>query len=663
MALRCLWNVLRGLALRVCIVGTFLALTLAKSRAETPPLPLDPGVVVAGPTFNATKGVWSFSITSPYLSGSNVLEVLLPTGYSTAKKYQVVYVLPVEPGTGTSFGDGLQVVKSTGYHNAYDVICVQPAFNTFPWFGDHATDTTKRHASYMKHVVLPLIEQNYSTRRAPDGRLLIGFSKSGWGAFSLLMRNPGLYGYAASWDSPMLLDYSQYSTNTVFANQANFDAYSPETLVTQPDPSLISNRRLILLGENLFGSEPGGLFAATPHTTTYHTMLVAAGIPHFYDPKIVSLHTWKTDWARPTFETLIALSRGGTGSETTLLHSDFEGIPDPTVLTAPKLTAASDAGQWILGDPRTSALRAAPGDTALMMQGQSRGYSLRAILATPFVVGRKGTLSFDVAVKNGYGTATSGYGRDRDNFLIGTDELGNELFKIAVMGWDNEGRLAYHSANGSETWLGTATQKILRNNTDVNDPALMRTVQVDLKRGGMDIRLQGVVLASNVPYNSTGKRLCEIAFRGESAYSSVYFNNFLLTTESGLESWQRSNWPGVTDPAVIGTLAEPFGDGISNLEKYATGLDPKQPALSSAGAVVTDGQRLTLKFTRAGNALDVTYAVEASSDLSSFTPIWSSRNPPLGGAGQTVQQEVADVMTLADAPNGRRFMRLRVTSP
>lgn len=646
--------------LTLCVVVAMAA--GGQLQAQTPALPLDPGAVITGPTFNNTKGVWSYSVTSPFQSGSNVIEVLLPDTYSSDKKYQVVYVLPVQPGTGTNFGDGLQVVRATGYHNTYDVICVQPTFTTFPWFADHSTNATMRHESYMNKVVLPLIEQSYSTQRSLAGRLLIGFSKSGWGAFALLMRNPETYGFAASWDAPMLMDYGSYSTGTVFADNANFEQYSPEILAQNPNSLLLTSRRLLLSGDNLFGSEPGGAFASNPHTTTYHAQLAAKGIPHLYIHKVTSNHLWSADWTRPTLEGLIELSRGGgTGAETTLLSANFEAIPVPTVLTAPKLTAAGAAGKWVLSDPRNTGLRETPGDTALLMESSGRGYSLRALLATPFVIGRTGSLSFDVAVKNGYGTATSGYGRDRDNFIIGMDEFGNQIFRIAVLAWDSEGRLAYQNASGAEVWLGNATNNIRSNSTNVYDPALMRTVRIDFKPTGMDIYLRGVQLAENVPYNTSGKRICEIFFLGESFASSIYYNHFLFTTESGFATWQKAQWPGESDPAVIGPLARPMGDQITNLEKYATGLSTQEPALSSTEGFTQNEERLALRFSRAGSATDVTYHVQASSNLTDWETIWSDRNALIGGDGQIQTEEVADLVSIGDGP--RRFLRLKITMP
>ena len=48
------------------------------------------------------------------------------------------------------------------------------------------------------------IEQHYPARADRDGRLLVGFSKSGWGAYSLLLRHPDRFGKAAAWDAPLM---------------------------------------------------------------------------------------------------------------------------------------------------------------------------------------------------------------------------------------------------------------------------------------------------------------------------------------------------------------------------------------------------------------------------------------------------------------------------
>jgi hypothetical protein len=191
----------------------------------------------------------------------------------------------------------------------------------------------------------------------------------------------------------------------------------------------------------------------------------------------------------------------------------------------------------------------------------------------------------------------------------------------------------------------------------------MRTLRVDFSPTGMDFSLRGVALASGVPYNSAGSRLCEIAFRGESNFSSAFFDNFLFTAQSGFQAWQESHWPGVTDPAVIGETANPAGDGIPNFLRYALGIDPLKFTRPATTFRIDNSGRPTLDFSRWSGATDVTYSVEASTDLMQWDNIWSSRNDLFGGTGSTYQQSVTDQFPVQDLPAGRRFLRLRVSKP
>ena len=59
--------------------------------------------------FMADRGTWRHRIESPYLSGTNLVEVLLPDTYANddTTRFRVLYVLPVEPGEQRRWGDGL----------------------------------------------------------------------------------------------------------------------------------------------------------------------------------------------------------------------------------------------------------------------------------------------------------------------------------------------------------------------------------------------------------------------------------------------------------------------------------------------------------------------------------------------------------------------------
>jgi hypothetical protein len=115
-------------------------------------------------------------------------------------------------------------------HNTPDLIIVAMSFQAEPWFGDHATDPKIRQSSYVKEYLVPFIERSYSVAPLPKSRLLIGFSKSCWGALSLILKDPDFYGCAASWDAPLMFDEFNYGMQSVFGTQQQLDAFRPDLL-------------------------------------------------------------------------------------------------------------------------------------------------------------------------------------------------------------------------------------------------------------------------------------------------------------------------------------------------------------------------------------------------------------------------------------------------
>ncbi len=266
-------------------------------------------VRIEGPTWDQAKGVWRYSIISPFLRGANALEVLLPDGYDTQHEYRVLYVPPVETGFGDRYGDGLQAVRRTDAHNRYDLICVQMAFDTPPWYADHASDPAIRHESYLRRVVVPFVEVYYATSGTREGRLLLGFSKSGWGAFALILRAPDFYGYAASWDAPLMLDewVPRWGMDAHFGTRENFEQYRPARLFTLQAQHFRSRQRLVLLGEQAFGDAPNGQFKPKGHTVRAHEEMERLGIQHYYDDSLRCEHHWDGGWVPSAIEALMTI--------------------------------------------------------------------------------------------------------------------------------------------------------------------------------------------------------------------------------------------------------------------------------------------------------------------------------------------------------------------
>ena len=167
------------------------------------------------------------------------------------------------------------------------MICVFPTFSHLPWYADHPTDPLIRQESYLLKVVLPLVERTYPAEPDREGRLLLGFSKSGWGAFSLLLRNPGVFGKAAAWDAPLTEDRPlRFGMGPIFATQENFEKYRISALLESRAPELREGSRLVLVGYDNF---------RTAHVET-HQQMVAWKIPHVYRDGPRRKHQWHSGW-------------------------------------------------------------------------------------------------------------------------------------------------------------------------------------------------------------------------------------------------------------------------------------------------------------------------------------------------------------------------------
>lgn len=257
-------------------------------------------VTISPAIADAGRGTVRYMVESPYLAGENAVEVLLPDEMDSGRGYRVLHVLPVE-GRRREWGDAMMGVKRTGAHNRHGLICVYCDFDTVPWFGAHAEDQRKRHEEYLLKVVVPWVDREWPTvarEEGAEGRLLLGFSKSGFGAFSLLMRNPEVFGYAASWDAPLMMtagDLGKYGTGVHFGTPERFEKYLPTKLVREHAEALRGKRRLVLSGSDGFEKDTVGM----------HALLDELGIGHVYLPDLSVKHHWETGWVEEVIAALV----------------------------------------------------------------------------------------------------------------------------------------------------------------------------------------------------------------------------------------------------------------------------------------------------------------------------------------------------------------------
>jgi enterochelin esterase-like enzyme len=151
-------------------------------------------------------------------------------------------------------------------------------------------------------VVVPLIEGRYATVPGKEGRLLLGFSKSGWGALSLILLNPDFFGYAASWDAPLSWSTEamrgQFGSGQQYGSLENYRHHHPVLAARRNPEPFRARKRLVVLGRSFWGKD----------NRLYHTILDELGILHHFDDELRTPHDWHPGWVGPALEALVGLA-------------------------------------------------------------------------------------------------------------------------------------------------------------------------------------------------------------------------------------------------------------------------------------------------------------------------------------------------------------------
>ena len=243
-------------------------------------------------------GLLTHTVQSPYQSQPTRLVILLPENLRPEERCRALYVLPVEAGDSTHWGEPLAELRRLGLHNQYRLACVYPTFAQLPWYADHPRDPGIRQESHLLQGVLPWIESHYPVHARHEARLLLGFSKSGWGAFSLLLRHPDCFARAAAWASPLEESTPQrFGMGPVFGTPENFENYRTTSLLTRYAGQWNSGPpRLVLLG---YGNFQAAVTAA-------HQRLNTLQIAHVYRDGPARKHHWNSGWLQEAVTLLAA---------------------------------------------------------------------------------------------------------------------------------------------------------------------------------------------------------------------------------------------------------------------------------------------------------------------------------------------------------------------
>jgi putative esterase len=262
-------------------------------------------------TYRSTdaNGVASYDVTSAENGyGTQTLRVLAPTHPAAGVPHSFLYVLPVEAGLGTVYGDGMATLEALDAENQYNLTIIEPSFGIEPWYADNPNDSKLRYETFMTQDLVPWVTQNLSTT-GHEQNWLIGFSKSGIGGQDLILKHPDIFTLAASWDFPAdMSSYGQYggSSASQYGTDANFQAnyrLTPIFLEGHKLPFISSNRIWI-----------GGYQAFQTDMTDYDALLNSEGIAHTTETPTLMPHRWDSGWVQIALAALRQDSQNLTAS-------------------------------------------------------------------------------------------------------------------------------------------------------------------------------------------------------------------------------------------------------------------------------------------------------------------------------------------------------------
>lgn len=202
-------------------------------------------------TVKAESQVITETISSKALDKDMGVSIYLPPGYSSDKKYPVLYVLYGYGGYHASWFSDLQLNIHTDQLIQSDqinpLIIVSPSYgnsfgvNTKPGEGvNPGTVDEGNYEDFLIKELITFVDSKYSTITSKDGRYIGGASMGGYGALYLGFTYPDLFSKIGG-HSSAIWDY----TNTDQFNDQRDWLYANEELRNKRDPFALAKKSSI----------------------------------------------------------------------------------------------------------------------------------------------------------------------------------------------------------------------------------------------------------------------------------------------------------------------------------------------------------------------------------------------------------------------------------
>jgi hypothetical protein len=255
------------------------------------------------------------------------VRILTPDNPSPNYPHTFLFALPVEPGLDPStYGDGLDQLEQLDVQNQYNATIVEPIFPIDSWYADNPLNPTIDYETFTATILPTWIDSTFGSG-GTDKNLLIGFSKSGYGALDLLFKHSSTFDAAAAWDFPAdMATYDEIGAQGNYGTDANFqnNYRLTGTFVDTWKAPFTTEDRIWISGYDVFQTDVAD-FAA---------LLTSHGVQNTLSPQTLNAHTWSGGWLAGAVAGLYGLEQnlngGGSNSSSPAVNAVNSGSSQPT---------------------------------------------------------------------------------------------------------------------------------------------------------------------------------------------------------------------------------------------------------------------------------------------------------------------------------------------
>jgi hypothetical protein len=251
-----------------------------------------------------SSGAQVYDITNVAGLEPFAVRVLTPQHPSTNYQHSFLYDLQVEPGLAQStYGSGLNELENLAVENQYNATIIEPIFPMDSWYADNPNDPTINYETFVADILPRWVDSNFSTT-GTEQNLLVGFSKSGYGALDLELKHPSVFSAVAAFDFPGdMSSYDAYGSSSAndYGTQANFqNNYEMNASFINTHASPFTSQDRILISE-------GPIFQS--QVADFDTLLTSQGVMHTLLNQTNDAHNWSGGWLSGAVSGLYGLER------------------------------------------------------------------------------------------------------------------------------------------------------------------------------------------------------------------------------------------------------------------------------------------------------------------------------------------------------------------